>query len=91
MLRLHPADRLVRHVHREVIIRVVRVLHADGSVKNGRRPLVGLTPDESVELVETRMCGPTVVRSGNRHLPRRSLVVFAEGGGAVTVEPQHLR
>src|SRR5664279_634277 len=90
VLRLHPCQGLVRHVYREVIVGIRRVLHSDRSIEDGGRPLVGLTADETVELVKTGMCEPAVKRSGNRDLPRGGLVVLAEGGGAVSVQTQHL-
>src|SRR6266850_7296958 len=70
---------------------LVRRLYPDGSIKNGRSPLVSLTTNETVELIETRMSGPTIERSGNRNFPRRRFMIFAKGGGAVAVESQHLR
>ena len=56
-----------------------------------RRPLVGLAADEAVELVEARAGRPAVGRAGRADLPGRGLVRLAEGGGAVAVQPQHLR
>ena len=86
MLRLHPADRLVGHVDRKVVIRIVRRLYAYGSIKNSRRPLIGLTTDETVELIEAGMRRPTIKRSGNRDLPRRRFVILAKGSGAIAIE-----
>src|SRR5437764_1141140 len=91
MLRLHPADRLVRHINSKMITGLVRRLYPDGSIKNGRGPLIRLTTDETVKLVEARMSRPTIERSRDRDLPWRCFVILAKGGGAVAVESQHLR
>src|SRR5258705_9715250 len=89
MLSLHPSQRLVRHINGEVVIRIVRRLDANGSIKNGRRPLIGLTTDEAIELVETGMRGPTIVRAGNRDFPRRRLMILAKCSSAVAIQSQH--
>ena len=91
VLRLHPGDRLVRHVHREVVVEAVRLLHAYRSIEDRRRPLVGLAADEAVELVEPRMGRPAIVGARDRDFPGWRLVVLAEGSRAVPVESQHLR
>src|SRR5206468_2774218 len=91
VLRLHPGDRLVRHVYREVVVEAVRLLHAYRSIEDRRRPLVGLAADEAVELVEPRMGRPAIVGARDRDFPGWRLVVLAEGSRAVPVESQHLR
>ena len=63
----------------------MRRLYSDGSIENGRRPLIGLATDESVELVETGMRRPTIKRSRNRDLPRWRFVILAEGGRAESI------
>ena len=90
LLGADPVDRLVGHVHGEVIVGALLVLDAHRAVEDGRSPLVGLAADEAVELVEAGARGPAVVRAGHRDLPRRGFVVLAEGGGAVAVLPQDL-
>ena len=90
LLESRPGDRLVGHVRGEVIAGIPLVLHADDAVVDGRRPLVRLTADEPVELVEARPRGPAVVGSGHRHLPGRGLVVLPERRGAEAVQPQDL-
>src|SRR4051812_977792 len=89
MLRLHPADRLGRHIGGKMVIRVMRRLDAGGSIKNCRRPLVRFAADEAIELVESRVSRPTVVGPGNGHLPRWSFVIFSKGSGAVSVQTKH--
>src|SRR6266849_2588135 len=89
MLRLHPADRLVRHISGEVVIRIVRRLHPDGSVKNCRRPLIGFAANEAIELVEARVSRPAVIGPRNGYFPRRSLMILPEGSGAVSVQAKH--
>ena len=66
LLAPDPLDRLVRHVGREVVVRVVRRLHLDRAVVDQRRPLIGLAADEAVELVESGMRGPAIERSRTR-------------------------
>jgi len=61
-----------------------------GSIKNRGRPLIGLATDETIELVEAGMRRPTVERSRDRDFPWRSFVIFAEGGGAIAIQAQHL-
>src|SRR5438874_10713875 len=82
VLRLHPGDRLVRHINGKMVIGIVRRFHPDGSIENGRRPLIGLASDKTVKLVETGMRRPTIKRSRNRDLPRRCFVILTEGGRA---------
>src|SRR5437773_11178979 len=91
MLRLHPGDRLVCHINSKMITGLVRWLYPDGSIKNGRSPLIGLTTYETIKFIEARMSRPTIERSGHRNLPWRCFVILAKGGGAVAVESQHLR
>jgi len=70
---LGPPDRLDRLV--ELV---------DGGV-----PLVGLTADEAVEVLEpTAGAGPVIERPHRARLPHRHLVALAELGRAVAVEPQ---
>src|SRR2546421_10864329 len=90
MLRLHPGDRLVRHINSKMITGLVWRLYPDGSIKNRRSPLVSLATDETIKLVETRMSRPTIERPGNRNLPRRCFVILAKGSRAKAIESQHL-
>src|SRR4029077_7161665 len=67
----------------------MRRLYSDGSIKNGRSPLIRFATDETVKFIEARMSGPTIKRSGNRDLPRRRFVIFAKRSGAVAIQAQH--
>ena len=89
-LESHPVDRLIGHVGHEVVVRVLREFDLFMSVIDGRRPLVRFAADEAVELVEAGAGRPAVGRPGGADLPGGGLVVLAEGGRAVAVEPQHL-
>jgi hypothetical protein len=91
LLGLDPVDRLVGHVDREVIVLHLRRLDLDDAVVDERVPLVGLAADEAVELVEALVRGPTVERPRDAGFPGCGLVPFAEGAGAVAVQPQHFR
>ena len=90
LLVLHPGDGLVRHVSHEVVVRVLRELHPVHAVVEKRRPLIGLTAHESVELVEPGPVRPTAGRAGGADLPGCRLVVLAEEARAVAVQAQHL-
>jgi len=87
----HPVNGLVGHVGHKMVVRVRRWLDLHHPVVDQWRPLVGLAADEAVELIEARTGRPAVGRAGGADLPGRGLVRFAEGGGAVAVQPQHLR
>ena len=91
LLRTHPANRLIRHIGRKVIIGRWFVFHARHAVEDRGRPLVRLAADETIELVKTRSRRPPVIRAGRRDFPRRRLVVFAKGGSAKTIVAKDLR
>ena len=91
LLGLHPVDGLVGHVDGEVVVLHLGRIDLDHAVVDERIPLVGLTADEAVELVETLVGGPAVERARHAGLPRGGFVPLAEGAGAVAVEPQHFR
>ena len=60
LLRLHPANRLVRHVIGKVITLHMRRVDAGDTIVNQRVPLVGFTPDKAIKLVKARVCRPAV-------------------------------
>ena len=90
LLRLHPIDRLISHVNREVVSLRMRRSDAGDSVIDQRIPLIGLSPDKAVELVETLMSRPAVKRPRDTGFPRRRFMPLAESTGAVAIEPEHL-
>src|SRR5262245_59009916 len=58
-------------------------------VKDGL-PLVHLSTDEAVEVVETLQARPTVKGPGDAGFPVGDVMVLADEGGAVTALPQNL-
>ena len=91
LLGFHPVDGLVGHVDGEVVVLHLWGIDLDHAVVDERIPLVGLTADEAVELVEPLVGGPAVERARHAGLPGGGFVPLAEGAGAVAVEPQHFR
>ena len=90
LLSLHPANRLIRHVHREMVaLRFRRGDPGDAVVDQGE-PLVCFAADKTVELVEALTCRPPVKGTRYTCLPCRGLMPFSERTGAVPVQPQHL-
>ena len=82
LLGADPFDGLVGHVVVEVVVRVAQVwLHGLGPVEDRGPPLVGLRPDESVELLEAQAGGPEIERACLAGLPVGHVVVLAEPGG----------
>ena len=89
LLILEPGYRLVGHVGEEVIVRILWQFHRVGSVVYIGCPLVGLTAEKAVELVEALVGRPAVQRSGHARLPGSGLVPLAESRGAVAIVSQH--
>ena len=90
----NPFDRLVGHVRHEVVALLWRllVLNRRGPFVEGRIPLVRLTAEESVEVLETTApCRPGVKGADGAGLPDGDFVVLAELRGGVTVEFERLR
>src|SRR5207249_4100592 len=73
-----------------MVIGIMWRFHPDGSIENGRRPLIGLATDEAVKFIEAGMRRPTIKQSGNGHLPRWRFVILAKGGRAESILSQHL-
>jgi len=90
LLGLDPVDRLVGHIHGEVIALRVRRRDSGSAVIDQRVPLIRLAPDKAIELVEPLVGGPAI--EGPRHtgFPRCGFMPLAERAGAVSVESQHL-
>src|SRR5262245_1279805 len=83
---LHVGDRLVRQVGGEVVAglsdpggNLGRVLEQE------RRPLVGLTAHEAIEVIEAHANGPLIVWASRAVLITWRIVVFAKPGGGVAV------
>src|SRR4030095_16745422 len=89
LLKLHPRNSLVGHVGCEVILRVFRQLDLCRSVIDQRRVLVRLSANKAIELFETGVRGPTVVRPCGGDLPGRRFVILAECRGAEPVLPEN--
>ena len=90
LLGLDPVDGLVGHVDGEVVVLHLRGIDLDHAVVDKRIPLVGLSADEPVELVEALVGRPAVERARHAGLPGGSRMPLAEGPGAVAVQPEHL-
>src|SRR5437773_8623377 len=63
LLCLYPVNCLVGHVDGKMVFRVVGRFNPCNTIENGRRPLIGLTTNKTVEFVKTGMRGPAVVGS----------------------------
>ena len=86
-----PGDGLVGHVLHEVVALFGRAVHLDRirALIQGRVPLVGLTADETVEVLEaTAAGGPRVERPDGTGLPNRHLMALTELRSVVPVELQ---
>ena len=77
-LRLHPRDRMVRHVGHEVVARTERRVDAGHVLIDRRVPLVRLAAEEAVEMVEARAGRPAVGRPRDAELPGRRLVASCQ-------------
>jgi hypothetical protein len=89
LLLAHPVHRLVRHVLGEVVALLGRLIlfHRRCAFVDGRVPLVGLTADEAVEVLETTASGrPLVERSQRTRLPHWHFVALAELRRGVAIE-----
>ena len=88
-----PGDRLVGHVRHEVVALFGRRLHFDrrGPFVQRGVPLVRLSPDEAVEVLEAAAArGPGIERARGARLPDRHLMAFAELRGGIAVELERL-
>ena len=63
LLESHPRHRLICHIGGEVVVRVVLALDLGHPVINDGIPLVGLTANKAVELVEARVSRPAEERA----------------------------
>jgi hypothetical protein len=93
LLLADPGDRLVGQIRHQVIAVLGGApgLDRGGVLVQGRIPLVGLTGDEPIEVLEaTPRAGPAVERAVGAGLPHRDLVALAELGGGIAVQAQGL-
>ncbi len=90
LLKLDPLDGLGRHVRGEVVVLLFLLRHPRYAIKDDGLPLVRLTADEAIELVESGVRRPPEIRARNGDFPGRRFVPFAECGGAVSVVTQRL-
>ena len=92
LLFADPADAVVGQVARELVAlfgRLVR-FHRRRAAVERREELVGLAPDEPVEIVEAHVGRPVVERPGGGGLVVGDVVVLAEPGRGVAVLVQNL-
>ncbi|CAB4713163.1 unannotated protein [freshwater metagenome] len=83
-----PGDGLIDDVLGEVVALGLggRRVDVGGAFDEVRHELVGLAPEEAVELLEALVGRPVREGTGRRHLGVRCLVHLAEGSGRVAVE-----
>ena len=94
LLLTHPADRVVRQILRQVITLLGRRRRLDRgrTAVQGGIPLVVLTTDEAIEVLEAAATRrPGVERAHRRRLPHRHLVALTELCRRVTVQLQRHR
>ena len=90
LLSLHPLDRLICHVNGEVIALRLRWGDPGNAVVDQGEPLIGLAPDESVELVKSLACRPSVEGPRYTCLPSGSLMPLTESTCAISIQSEHL-
>ncbi len=82
----NPINALVRHVlFEEIVLRIVGWLDRLRVLVKGRLPLVGIAPDESIEVFETQARRPEVERAGLTGVPVRHIMVLTVPGRVVAV------
>jgi hypothetical protein len=93
LLLADPADRLVGHVHGEVVALLGRRLrlHRGGALVDRRVVLVRLPTDEAVEVLKPRARRPRIKRAHGAALPDRHLMALTELRRRIAIQPQRLR
>src|SRR6516165_2516816 len=84
---------VINDLVRQRIIERVATLHAFwnfhldwcGVTIEGRGPLVRLTTDEAVKMIEPLAARPSVKRTGDTGLPIGNVMIFADEGSAIPV------
>ena len=93
LLLIHPGDRLVGEILGQVVALLGGLLwlHRGRALVEGWIPLVVLSADEAVEVLEPRAGRPHVEGPHRARLPDRHLVALAELRRGVAVHPQDVR
>ena len=81
---------MVRHVSREVIIRILGQLDLCRTVVNQRCVLIRLAADETVKILKAGVRWPSIVRTCGRYFPRWRFMILAIRSGAVPVLSENL-
>ena len=85
----HPVDRVVGHARDEVPTRLaLERVDLRGIAEEVRLPLVGVTADEAIEVLEAHARGPVVERTGLAGGEGRHVVVLAEPGRRIAIVEQ---
>src|SRR5207249_10373786 len=83
---LHMADRFVRHIGDEVVPWLPDPRIYLGVVPEQiRRPLIGFTAHEAIEILKAHARWPLVERTGDAVLERWGIVVLAKPGRSIAV------
>ena len=88
---VEPGERLIGHVHGEVVFLVMRRLDGVEVFDEAWLPLRGLPGEEAVEVIEAVAGRPAVHRTHGGGLGGGGVVPFAEGGGLVAVVAEDFR
>lgn len=89
LLSLHPANRLIRHVHREMVALFLGRSDSGDTVVDQGEPLICLATNETVEFVKSLACWPPVKGPRYTCFPSRCFMPLAERAGAVSIESEH--
>src|SRR6059058_2138455 len=68
-----------------MVLRIMRRFDSYSAIEDCGSPLVGLTTNKAIELIETGMGRPPIEGPGHGNLPRWRFVVFPKGCCAITV------
>src|SRR5262249_13093446 len=91
LLLTNPRDGMVGQIGVEVIVRVIWRLNRFGTVEQGWMPLVGVTSNEAIKILETESGRPELERSCLARLPIRNVVVLAIPRRVPTILFEHFR
>src|SRR5262249_18805456 len=89
VLHAHPRDRLVRQIAVENVVGVAEIgLDWFCVLVEGRMPLIGITPEKSVEVLKTETTRPQIKRPRLAGHPVRDVVHLAKPGRVIAVLPE---